>query len=61
MTALYKLLKVSLVIAVLAMLFSSIQHPAAQAQGGDGLKRLFNAECGRGSFISPASELDEPV
>jgi Zn-dependent metalloprotease len=42
-------------LAVLAMLFSSIQPPAVQAQGGDGLKREFNAESGRVSFLSPTS------
>jgi Zn-dependent metalloprotease len=55
MTAKYKLLKIFSAIAVLAILFSSIQPPSAKAQSGDGLKREFNAESGRVSFISPTS------
>ena len=55
MTAKYNLAKVLPIIAILAMIFSSIRPPAAQAQGGDGLQRQVNAESGRVSFISPAS------
>src|SRR5512140_2220859 len=42
------------ILAVLAMLFSNVQPPRAQAQSGDGLDRQVNAESGRVSFITPA-------
>jgi len=53
MTAKYFLLKAFSLLVVLAMAFSYVQPPAAQAQGGDGLKREVNAESGRVSFIRP--------
>jgi Zn-dependent metalloprotease len=42
-------------IAVMAVVFSSLQPPLVQAQSGDGLKRHVNAGSGRLSFLSPES------
>ncbi len=42
------------IMAILAMLFSSIQPIAGQAQSDDGIKREVNAESGRVSFVGPA-------
>ncbi len=61
MTAKYSVLKVFSIIVVLAMAFSYVQPPAAQAQGGDGLLREVNAESGRVSFIRPEEGISLPA
>ena len=55
MSTKHTLLKVFSVIAMMAVLFSSILPVAVQAQGGDGIRKQVNAESGKLSFISPES------
>ncbi len=61
MTTNYFLLKLFSLIVILAMAFSYVQPPAAQAQSGDGLKREVNVESGRVSFIRPEKGASLPA
>jgi hypothetical protein len=55
MTTKYKPFQILSIIVSVVVMFSIVPFPAVNAQGGDGIKREFNAESGKVSFIGPES------